>query len=438
MSLSRSALAAIFVAASTGLAGAADAGRPTPRPAAVDYVKVCDAYGAGFFALPGTDTCLKFGGYVRAEYRVGDSNWARRSTAAGTLGGYVGAQGWDQRSRNGAWSRSRVSMSIDARTQTEFGLLRSFQDIWMTLDTGTSTGPTILIDNAYIQFAGLTAGRAESFFDFFTSYSYNRTLDYYSYTKVALLAYTATLAKGVSLTVSVEDPTTGGRNTNGVTSEAGFYFGSKPGQGAYTGALKQPDFVATFNLKQDWGQAQIAAASHTVEGPATSAAGFAVMAGVKIGLPMLAKGDEMVLQSAYARGATDFVASSNYQILSGTTPLANLGADFVADGAGFRSMHLTTAWNVIAGLRHNFTPRWQGNIGGALMSVDGYGNRDYRQFDLGGNIVYTASPGFQISSGFEYRNVAFSNATITDHSSATVTLRNAHILVGVVRLQRNL
>ena len=27
-------------------------------PAAVDYVKVCDAYGAGFFYIPGTETCL--------------------------------------------------------------------------------------------------------------------------------------------------------------------------------------------------------------------------------------------------------------------------------------------------------------------------------------------------------------------------------------------
>jgi len=32
-------------------------------------VKVCDAYGAGFFVIPGSDTCVRIGGYVRAEYQ---------------------------------------------------------------------------------------------------------------------------------------------------------------------------------------------------------------------------------------------------------------------------------------------------------------------------------------------------------------------------------
>ena len=33
----------------------------------VEYVKVCSLYGAGFYYMPGTDICLKIGGYVRAE-----------------------------------------------------------------------------------------------------------------------------------------------------------------------------------------------------------------------------------------------------------------------------------------------------------------------------------------------------------------------------------
>ncbi|MCC7347256.1 MAG: porin, partial [Variibacter sp.] len=30
---------------------------------AVEYVKVCSIYGAGFYYIPGTDTCIKLGGY---------------------------------------------------------------------------------------------------------------------------------------------------------------------------------------------------------------------------------------------------------------------------------------------------------------------------------------------------------------------------------------
>ena len=33
----------------------------------VQYVKICSLYGAGFYYMPGTDTCIKVGGYVRAE-----------------------------------------------------------------------------------------------------------------------------------------------------------------------------------------------------------------------------------------------------------------------------------------------------------------------------------------------------------------------------------
>src|SRR6201989_2192668 len=34
---------------------------------AIEYVKVCSLYGAGFWYIPGTDTCIRIGGYVRAD-----------------------------------------------------------------------------------------------------------------------------------------------------------------------------------------------------------------------------------------------------------------------------------------------------------------------------------------------------------------------------------
>ena len=37
----------------------------------VEYVKVCSLYGAGFFYVPGTDTCLKIGMYVRSDHGYG-------------------------------------------------------------------------------------------------------------------------------------------------------------------------------------------------------------------------------------------------------------------------------------------------------------------------------------------------------------------------------
>ena len=60
--------------------GAQAADLPMAEP--VEYVKICDTYGKGFFYIPGTDTCLKIGGFVRFDQRVdfGDEgeDFARR------------------------------------------------------------------------------------------------------------------------------------------------------------------------------------------------------------------------------------------------------------------------------------------------------------------------------------------------------------------------
>ena len=403
--------------------------------AAIDYVRVCDTYGTGYLVMPGTDTCLRIGGYVRGENRIGTSNWGR-TTATGIRSGWATAQGWDANTRNGTWTRSRASMALESRTKTDLGQLRTFVEVWFTIDTGTTT-PQVLIDSGYVQWGGLTAGRAESYFDFFTSYAYNKVLDYYSYQKINLLAYTADLGNGLSASLSVEDPSTGSRFTNGVTTEAGIYFGSRTGQGVWQ-TVRQPDVVGVLALKQDWGSGQIAVLSHNVAGPVSDVNSFAAMAGIKIKLPALGQGDEMVVQAATSRGGLDYVESNSYQVLSGTTATTNIGTDFIADGVNASQLHLTRASNLILGLRHNFSKQWQGNIGGAVMIVDGYGNRDFHQYDLGANLVWKPAAGFDVSAGFEYRSVAFSKATIADYSSGATRIRNPQGIAGVLRFQRNL
>ncbi len=48
------------------IAGAQAADLPV-KAKPVEYVKVCSAYGAGFYYIPGTDICLRVGGYVFIE-----------------------------------------------------------------------------------------------------------------------------------------------------------------------------------------------------------------------------------------------------------------------------------------------------------------------------------------------------------------------------------
>ena len=68
------------------------------KAAPVEYVKVCSLYGAGFFYIPGTDTCLKIGGYLRSDHAYG-------ATAAGSGGYYLSALGGDRLGREPAADR---------------------------------------------------------------------------------------------------------------------------------------------------------------------------------------------------------------------------------------------------------------------------------------------------------------------------------------------
>ena len=101
---------AAAIAAGTGVQ-AADL--PTVEP--VEYVRICDVFGTGFFYIPGTETCLKIGGYVRAEshYVAEDDGSIRQGVpATGQVNNYS--------------TRVRGHINFDARTQTDFGLIRAY------------------------------------------------------------------------------------------------------------------------------------------------------------------------------------------------------------------------------------------------------------------------------------------------------------------------
>src|SRR5665213_1238631 len=98
-------------------AGAQAADLPSRKAAPVQYVKICDAYGAGFFYIPGTDTCLRIGGYVRAEYDFSPGQ-SIRSASTGAVTQIGSAQ--DQ---TGMEMRGRID--VDARTQTAYGTVQT-------------------------------------------------------------------------------------------------------------------------------------------------------------------------------------------------------------------------------------------------------------------------------------------------------------------------
>src|SRR5215210_9005407 len=144
---------------------------------AVEYVRICSLYGAGFFYIPGTDTCIKLDGYLRVDTTFNGSIYDQPAWS-GDLG---------QRNRYFDYfaARSRLALTIDTRTATEYGVVRTFaQGDFQFQNFGTSE-PTVIspvptlsgipnaflsnpgggyvaVEFAFIQFAGFTFGKSAS------------------------------------------------------------------------------------------------------------------------------------------------------------------------------------------------------------------------------------------------------------------------------------
>jgi Porin subfamily len=68
------------------MSGAQAADLPV-KAKAVEYVRICSLYGAGFYYIPGTDTCIKLGGYLRVDVLANtNSDASGNTTGAGGAG----------------------------------------------------------------------------------------------------------------------------------------------------------------------------------------------------------------------------------------------------------------------------------------------------------------------------------------------------------------
>ncbi len=148
------------------MAGAQAADLPV-KAKPVQYVKICSLYGAGFYYIPGTDTCIKIGGFIRAEMNF---------NAGGSFNPYHIAT-LDSRARTTfETTRARGVVTFDTRSQTEYGTLRSYIALGEQATNGASGSAIGIYSNRmFIQWAGFTAGLASSFFDFYVTPRYSNT-----------------------------------------------------------------------------------------------------------------------------------------------------------------------------------------------------------------------------------------------------------------------
>ncbi|WP_186393787.1 MULTISPECIES: porin [unclassified Pannonibacter] len=371
MNLKSILLGAAAAAAAATTAQAADL-PVAPEP--VDYVRVCDAFGTGFFYIPGTETCLRVGGRVRADFYFndfGDSN-----------------NNWDERTDAGTSTRARGYIRLDARTNTEYGLVRAYIDTYFTANSGIndSSSTSTTLDKAFIQFGSFTFGRTGSFFDYYTGGAFNGPIGHVWSDKGStwVAAYTAAFGNGISATLSFEDGTYRQVGTTG---------------------HRMPDVVANLRVDQGWGSAQLMGALHEARLAATSSktkVGYAIGAGVTFKLPMIAAKDSISFQAQYADGAISYV---------GAPSITGLQDVYFANG----TTKTTKAWSVSGGLTHYWTSQWSTNIDASYAKIDRpFALADVTQWGVSGNLVWEPVSGLIFGGELEYRNRSIKNAADKD------------------------
>src|SRR6478752_4294673 len=229
----------------------------------IQYVKVCSLYGAGFYFIPGTDICMKVGGYLRAE---ADVNAAGTLTPAVGPGSAGNRDNINNRESQSLVQRSRFLWSFDTRQQSEYGLIRTYARTGIQWSTGDSvnagSGAVAYIDRAFLQFGGLTAGRAVSFFDIYSfslhSYQTNIIGSDSGGTGINLFAYTTDLKNGLSATVSAEERTSRSKpivNTVGTSGFLNLNTVNNLGTGTSTSQAGQtlPNLVGNVRVDRTWG-----------------------------------------------------------------------------------------------------------------------------------------------------------------------------------------
>jgi hypothetical protein len=364
----------------------------------VEYVRVCSLYGAGFFYIPGTDTCLKIGGYIRSDHLYGAA--APGGYYLSAVGG-VGAVG--TRLQTDEYSfRARINLTTDFRTQSDYGTIRAYAAIiaQQTQADASANGSAGIL-RAFIQFAGFTVGHAVSYYDFMNGADYGYLPSIWStgtgVNGTDLIAYTWQIGNGFSASIDIEDGGNGGFAAVGTGRGKVVFNTSVPtvisgpsvvGTGGVVlvnndaARAMSPDLAGNIRVDQAWGSAQIMGALHNLSagyysglpgiaggsflgsqvfGHPGEAWGYAIGGGTKL-VNFLLPRDMIEFQANWCHGATPYclingLYGQNFHYSSGN----NVTMGFTADGVlvNGSQIQLTDNFSYAVGYQHYWNPQWR-------------------------------------------------------------------------------
>jgi hypothetical protein len=449
-------------------------------------VQICNVGGITGWTLPGSDTCVKLSGYITAQFTGGNLstqyNWGSLSqlTNPASLGGLpltgvpnfpgthipisnnpLTGQAWTDtqqtqrvliagspaqhnttffRDETG-WS-IRANFGMDLASNTAYGPLIGHFDVNVDASNGFDAlqgapySPLAYLNTGYLTWAGITAGKAASFFSFTgggDNFANFFSPDRKGFNEPYLIAYTASFGGGFSATISAESNQYEGASGSG-SNMGGPTITTVGGEGTTSvvpisfGGERWPDIVGNIHVKQGWGEAQVSGVLHNVNvfdnnyyfgngstfGQGLNAlngnagnligcglsglvpcnsqktqTGWAVDAGVKFNIQnwwgIFGTGDTFLVTGEYGQSATWYSGLTGEGMWGEWGQVNGNGQPLFLPDAYFNPFTNTwsrpTSWSVSALLEHHFTPQFyidlEGSIGGFSWSNVGGGGCNF-------------------------------------------------------------
>ena len=385
----------VLLGAAAGLVaivGAHAADAPLKKSVPVKYVQICDLYGDGFSFIPGSQTCLKLGGYIRAD--VGQNVKGGRNPL------YSGADGSQDRTVSTYSTRQRANIQLDTRSQTNFGALRTLTSIHFQNQDG---GDAFNVARAFVQWGGFTAGHTRAFSDTWGIEAswHPATQQNHSDTGangVNVFGYTAEIGDGKTLNFGVEERRT--KSLTNLSSSTALKIGAE-GANSF-GGENWPDPSVMFRIDQAWGYWSAAVAAHDVNASYYSAAGtgpftgtvaaacsvspastqcghpqdrigYAIMQGGEVRLPFFAEGDRAGYFFHYGQGAAGFTGGGSLAVPDLFASGNNVALGWLTDGVFVNGsgIELTRVWTIGSAIEHYWKPGvLRSDLTGAYTNVN--------------------------------------------------------------------
>ncbi|MCZ2158122.1 porin [Bartonella sp. 220] len=388
-------------AAFLAISGAQAAPKPIAEPEPVEYIRVCDAYGKGYFYIPGTETCMRLSGNVRAEFVGGDN-----------VDAITDAQLSEKRKTYGA--SSQLTLVFQTASETELGTLRSYARISSKWDNGKDSSGAKL-SAAYIELGGFRIGLDDTIFNSWTG-GYGNVLNDDSIapagaTRTNFISYTFSGDTGFSAIIGAEV----GNDDGPTPLENTYYYINKddiivdvPVDGLPSKGIKKytPNIVLGMKFMQKWGGFSTVAAYDAYY--KKWAAKVRMDFNVNDRLNLWVMGGYKNNVDYYKKDENNVLSRQN------TTIYANWGGK----------------WATWAGATYKLTPKADLNAQISYSAV--------KTFATSVNIAYTLVPGFVITPELTY--VSWNDdRTLKDASGGAYThaLKGKSALQGMIRFQRS-